>query len=417
MTGRSGNGTPLRVDQQLVIPTTFDPAFVEGLSALNGEAPAGALRVGEVYGSFQTSATGSARPSKYLPGPSDAQLAAHIAALHAVDVDFAYLMNAPCLGNTEYTPRGRAEIVDLVDRVVDLGVDSVVVTLPYLMELIRERHPGLGVTASSICYIRSVREAQGFAALGCRRLIVDPDITRDFALLRRIAAAVPECELEIIANHFCLQGCHYEPAHYASTGHASQTADPGHVAIYSGYHLLKCNLQKLEDPTEFLRAPWVAPADVHRYGSVPVQWIKLAGRGGSREQILDTARAYITRQAGPNLLPLLGWAHWQLYARDRSGHALPPLEFRLDPEKLGPGFFDFFERRPPGGADCTRCTHCAATAARALTYDAGLRDQYVANMRRELQTMLTTTPTAEEHATAVADWERRAADCAACTGC
>lgn len=245
---------------------------------------------------------------------------------------------------------------------------------------------------------------------------MDPDITRNFALLGDIAAAVPECELEIIANHFCLQGCAYEPAHYASTGHASQAAPAGETAIYSGYHLLKCNLHKLEDPVEFVRAPWVAPADVSRYASIPVQWIKLAGRGAPAAQILATARAYMTGEAGDNLLPLMGWAHWQGYARNSDGTTLPPLEFRLDPRKLGPAFFDFFEQRH-AGADCTRCGHCAATAARALTYDAELRDRYVANMRRELRAMLCDTPTEDEHAAAVNAWEDRAAACGLCDGC
>lgn len=405
------------VVQSLTIPTTFEPTFVNALAELNASAPNGAPRVGEVYGSLQSSVVGSARPSKYLPRPTVEQLSAHVQALHGHGIRFSYTLNAPCMGNREYTPNGRRAIVDLVDRAVDAGTDSVVVAIPYLMELVRERHPQVDLVASSLCYIRSVREARGFADLGCRRLVVDPDINRNFALLERIAAAVPECELEVIANHFCLQACHYEPAHYSNTGHGSQSAAPGETAIYSGYHLLKCHLHKLEDPVEFLRAPWIPPTAVWRYARVPVRWVKLAGRGADGGHILATARAYMTGEVGDNLLPLLGWEHWQLYARNDDGSTLPPLAFRLDPARVGGTFFDFFARESPECTACDGCRYCDSVAARALTYDAALRDRYVSNMRRELQRMLTHEPTEDEHAAAVAAWERRAAACALCGTC
>lgn len=395
---------------KISLPTTFENQFLIELDKLNQTLATEKLRIGAVYGAFQTSVVGSARPSKYLPKSNPELLRDHVQLAHELGLEFLYLMNASCLGNLEYSSRGRKEIFNLLDLIHDMGVDSLVVTIPYVMELIQQRYPDWPLVASSLCYISSVHEALKFQRLGVKRLILDPDINRNFPLLRDIRRKV-KAELEIIVNHSCLLHCPYEYSHYNNTGHGSQRFEGEKEKIYNQYNLLKCTLEKLKNPSEFLRSPWIPPSEVDYLEDIGIHWLKIAGRGSSKEELLAIAQAYLEKNYQGNLITLLGWPHWLIYRKSPSGETLAPLEIYLSTRKLE-NFLDLFKRDLfPCQSGCLHCNYCEEWARKALIFDQGLLERYVENMEGKLQSILRDDLSEEEYQRQIQRWEAQADAC------
>ncbi|OGV61963.1 MAG: hypothetical protein A3K18_06460 [Lentisphaerae bacterium RIFOXYA12_64_32] len=394
----------------LTIPTTFEDSYLEQLDTLNGaSARAGKRRVAEIYGAYQTSILGSARPSKYLPRPTQKQFRAHVRKAHSYGIDFSYAANSPCLGNIEYTAKGRRQIVDFLDQIADAGIDSIVVTIPLLIEIIRERHPHLPIVASSLCYISDIQLATRFQDMGVKRIVLDPDINRDLTLLKKFRASL-QVDLEVIANHTCLISCHLENCHYNNTGHGSQRTPERREMIYSQYNLLRCTLEKLRNPGEFLASPWYAPKDLVHLEETGVQWAKLAGRGSTAEHLLALAAAYLNGRCSGNLLKLLWWPHHLAFRKTADGTALDVLDISLEEAGLD-GFIDFFRKHFPCRSGCENCRYCHRKATGVLRYDKDLLQAYIANMERVLHGLLTDDVSEPDYRRQVKTWQACAKAC------
>ena len=80
---------------KLVVPTTFEPAFLQALA----DHP-----VGWVYGSLSDEP--GARAKKWLPEAGEQELEAHLAEARSKGIGFIYTMNASCGANREFTGEG-----------------------------------------------------------------------------------------------------------------------------------------------------------------------------------------------------------------------------------------------------------------------------------------------------------------------
>jgi collagenase-like PrtC family protease len=119
------------------IATTFQKKFLEGIDALNKEYKNS--RIKEVFGSFPIQVIGSARSCFDLPKVSLKELREHIRFAHSLNLNFNFLLNAPCIGNIEYTYSGRKKIIEFLEILVELEVDFLTISIPYLIELVKER--------------------------------------------------------------------------------------------------------------------------------------------------------------------------------------------------------------------------------------------------------------------------------------
>lgn len=371
---------------KITVPTTFEDIFVDGLREINNNSSDNSPKIREVYGSLQTSILASARPSKYLPAPGLKKIRKHIENLKYAGIDFSYLVNAPCIGNIEYTYEGRKEIEDLFAVLSDLGVSRMVITIPYLMEIVREKFPHIEICASSICYISSVKIAKRFESIGVKRIIIDPDRNRDFKLIRKISDAV-DCEVEIIANHTCIHHCSYEYYHYNNTGHGSQSTEFQKEKPYNQYSLLSCTLKKLESPWEFLASPWIPPAETGIFDNTGVTWLKLAGRGSSSETLLTLADAYVNKRHSKDLISLLGWRHWDNFRKTPDNTNLPIMKILLDSEKLK-GFMEKFTQSYDCDDGCGSCSHCKEYADKSMSFDIELLKSYRENLAQKLSSIV-----------------------------
>lgn len=394
----------------LTVPTTFTTSCAESLAQLNREYAASARRVQEVYGSLQSALFNSARPAKYLPSPTQAQFRRHVQELAGHDIGFNYLLNAPSYANYEYTSQGRAELEKLLAMLVDCGVRSVTVAVPYLARIISSRFPSLEVVTSTIGYVGTMRGIDQWLEAGAKRIVLDMEANRDFRFLKRASLESP-VPLEVIANPVCVSQCHYKYNHNCVAAHGSQKLSGSSVPgfPYNGFYLNWCFLKKLTTPGEFLKSPWIRPEDLPLWEKAGLHFFKIAGRGMPEEKILALTRAYLSGHFEGDLLDLLGWPHWQNFRRNADGSLLPPLELHMPNEALT-GFLDFFyERLPECRLGCKGCEHCSAWAKRVLTIDSQeLLNSYIENMRRNLSELANHLPTPEEDAALRKQWQEQA---------
>jgi collagenase-like PrtC family protease len=396
---------------KFTVPTPFTSDFIDSAAALNAEFEDSGAQIYELYGSFQSGAFHSARPSKYLPAVTREQFSRHVAAARKHCISFNYLLNAPSYANLEYTHDGRRQLEELLSFLVNTGVDSVTVAIPYLAQIINRRFPQLEVVISTIGYVGAVAGLQQFSEAGAGRIVVDVEVNRDFQFLEKSIAA-QRTELEVIVNPVCISQCHFKYNHYcvASTG-AQSFLHGGAGMPYNQYYLNWCFLKKLQNRAEFLKSPWIRPEDLHLWQERGIKFYKIVGRGLTGPQILRLCRSYLSRKFSGNLLELLGWPHWLAFRDNPDGSRLPPLEVILENSALE-GFLSFFvEKKPQCRLGCDNCRYCDGWALRTLSVnDEALLEKYQQNMERNLHRLIDTIPSKDDTERALRDWQQQASN-------
>lgn len=361
-------------------------------------------KVTEFFGKLAHDDVGGGRAAFLIPPVSRKHAAEHVRVAHQQGKKFNYLLNATCLGNMEWTMAGQRKIRRLLDWLSEVGVDSVTVSIPYLVELIKESYPQLKVGISTQVGINNERRARFWEELGADKLCLSfVDINRNFSALERIRQGV-SCELQLIANLLCLYGCPFYAYHSDLNAHASQSHHrlKGFVTDYCS---LKCTHRRFANPVEFVRAPWIRPEDIHHYEGLGIDSLKLVDRGMTTEALLKIIEAYTRGRHRGDLMELMphpsknimfqrsSLAHKARYflrpglvnvLRFAKGRDLfAGAEVRIDNQKLD-HFLQFFLHNDCSKLSCAKCTHCEETAAQAVTSDSAGQarriDHYLAEL-------------------------------------
>lgn len=332
------------------------------------------IEVYEIYGSLATGLIGSGRERQALPQVEVAQAKEHIALAHRLGIRFNYALNAPCLGNLEQSGEGRKQIQEHLELIIEeLRVDSIIVTQPWLIELIHREFPEIEIVVSVIAHIESVQMAKFFEALGATRLNLSLMANRDFKLLKSIVNSV-NCEIELLANETCLFRCPFRLYHYNSMGHTSQQE-----MKITQYCLLKCTREKLkENAAEFIKARWIRPEDIEKYEALGIDLFKLEGREHPTDWILRCVESYFQRKYEGNLADIIAvnFVATDFLAPKIENNVLPPSIY-IDNQKLE-GFLTFFEKIGDRCDQiCHRCSYCAEVAERVVTLDRTEVEAYV----------------------------------------
>ena len=120
---------------------------------------------------------------------SEAQLPGVARFVHEVGARLYVPLNVPL------RPEDRDETARILALCDAAGVDAVILRDPILMRLCRDRFPSLAVHASTQAGVHSVETARRAAELGCRRVILARECSRD--TIARIREALPDLELEV----------------------------------------------------------------------------------------------------------------------------------------------------------------------------------------------------------------------------
>lgn len=351
---------------KLRVGANWDIAF---LDAVKG-TPVDAL-----FGKLPFDIVGGARPGFVLPQVNRKDIERYIQACHERDLEFSYLLNAPCLGNLQYSKKGYGQIIELLGWIEQAGADSVTVGIPYLIDLVKKRFPRLKIKVSTTARVNTVRKALQYEDMGVEEIIIDEHINREFKTLEAIRKAV-KCPLELIVNNICLWQCPYNYEHVNHDGHASREGEEDHYCYlqYPGY---LCLYRKLMDPVELLKSPWIRPEDLHHYETLGYDRFKITERFKRTPLLLEHVRAYENRHYEGNLL--------DLFTLPRKGAFTPVhLEYFIQPEHVNimkiselervfdlevrdliyienhklDGFIEHFKEKECQQISCSQCRYC-----------------------------------------------------------
>jgi collagenase-like PrtC family protease len=366
---------------QLLVPTNWDPDLILPLSKLEADV--------QIYGVLPTSMIGSggAGPDSVRMGAN--QVEEYIEQAHSAGLKFDYLLNAPSMGNMEWDEKTHRQLLIHLNWIASIGADSVTVTIPYLVELIKRQFPQLQVRASTIAHVNSVARAKLFESLGADSITLDININRSFGALKAIRNTVG-CELTVLMNNLCLYQCPYEYYHHDGLGHASQNYNPL-KGSYVDYCVLRCTLDRLRDVSQVVKCRWVRPEDIHIYEDIGIDMFKISSRAMPTEKILRAAEAYSSRHYQGNLYDILnvvtpktGSANSALPGGRGNGIGSPP-RYYIDNQALE-GFVGFFKKQDCSSG-CDHCGYCQRIADKAIQFDSDEVDEYVAALNETLDNL------------------------------
>lgn len=202
---------------KLRVGANWDFSLVENLKGTSVDTP---------FGKLPFDVVGGARPGFILPQVNHNYVKRYIHACHENGLEFGYLLNAPCLGNLQYSRRGYRQLIKLLEWIDQSGVDSVVVGIPYLIDLIRKRFVRFKVKVSTAARVNTVRKALQYEAMGVEEIIIDEHANHDSYAPRK-GEEEKYCYLQY----------------------------PGYLCLY----------RNLVEPVELLKPPWIRPEDISYY--------------------------------------------------------------------------------------------------------------------------------------------------------
>ena len=350
--------------------------------------------VSGVYGVSDHSIVGGGRPSFLLQQVSEESIAEYIKKVHENKMEFSYLLNAPCMNNMEYDPHYHKELINYLQWISDIEADSVTVTIPFLIQLIKEQFPKLNIRVSTIAHVNSVNRAKFYEMLGADEITLDVMINRDFKTLEQIQKAV-KSKIIVLLTDGCLYQCPFRYYHYNTLGHASQTFQQ-FERNYVDTCILNCSIIKFSDPTEVLKARWVRPEDLSHYEAIGIENFKIAGRRMSTQWLTRSVKAFSSRKYDGNLIDIIqgfSMSFGGLEQKDPNVKLTETIgkesksKLIIDNTKLD-GFIDFFKKQNCI-AMCDVCNYCEEWAKKAIIVDEEESQSYVESLKRYMDDIVT----------------------------
>ncbi len=379
------------------VPTNWDDRLIETIVSLKR-----GNRV-EIYGKLHEDYFGGGRVSVAVPLVSTAKAERHIALIHSKGLEFNYLLNTSCLENLEYTRGGQRRIERMLGWLDGMGVESVTVSIPYLLELIKKRYPRFRVYVSTMAHVNSLLKAVRWAEMGADKITLSStESNRDFRLFRLLKERV-SCPIQLVANVNCLYNCPYHFYHANISSHASQKGR-GTRGFVIDYCFLSCRLRHFTRPEEFIRSCWIRPEDTAWYEQAGITSLKLIDRGMSTLALTRVFTAYMERRYDGNLMDLFrtpskasrdtansffSFSRFfrpfsaNLFKLARGRSLVSDADVRIDNRQLD-GFIEHFLTHSCADTSCESCGHCAAFARKAVTADTRQTAAQYASYKGEL---------------------------------
>ena len=368
-----------------IVPTNWDDELIESIKG---------LPVTEVFGKLHSDYFGGGRPSLYIPSVRKKTVPKHIALIHRHGYTFNYLLNTTCMNNEEFSIKGQYTMQRFMEWLIQSGVDSVTVAIPYLARWLKKHYPTVKIKASIIANIDTIQKAIYWQDLGVESMMLSLDSNRDFTFLESITKTI-KCKVSLIVNLACVRNCIFSQYHYALGSHASQSSRRL-KGFYIDYCSFFCRYFRLCDPTQIIRSCWIRPEDISYYEDIGIASFKIVGRILPTDRIIKIVKAYGERNHKGNLLdilsPFVGQSqfNFEKYARGLK-YLLRPFRINvfhlinlkratkdnfmyLDNQSLN-NFLKGFKNKNCRLMHCDECHYCHTVAENALRVDETTRDK------------------------------------------
>jgi len=336
-----------------------------------------------IYGAASKDITGGGRGTNGLSVITKQDIEKAVVKAHENKIEFNYLLNSSCMGNKEFLAKKRDEIIEHLSWLESINVDWVTIANPYLIEICKNKFPGIKVSLSSFAMVESVERAKFYDSLGVDEITVRENINRDLNLLREIQKNV-KCKIQVLVNQTCLHHCPYQFYHDNVMSHASQKSDL-EEDVFIDYCILKCIYRKFDNPTEIIKSNWIRPEDLCVYEDYGIDKFKITDRGKSSNWIVKVVKSYHERKYDGNLADILNIV--QVHNKRTSGkvfeansdneaakkhikrllRAYMILNVQMDNSKLD-GFIEFFKNGNCRHKSCDSCGYCSSIAQKVISF-------------------------------------------------
>ncbi len=333
------------------VPADFKKETVDAYDGLHQKYPD--ARVLETYGNITIgNPLESGRPADILPEVDLTRLEHYVDYSREKGIDFNYTLNASYMGNKEFTDEGITAISRFLATLHGIGVGSLTVTLPSLIEVIEMLPFDFKIKGSTIYQVTNVNKALELKELGVERIVVDESVNRDFLTLKGIRDAVGE-NLEVIVNSICIKDCSYRLFHYNQIAGDSIAVAGG---CSNSYYPHKCLVRRYRNPGNLLKLTWVRPEDINYYTDIGIRYFKLQGRPRVlKGDPVRAVEAYFKEDYHGDLFELLN-----MFA-PVSSFTVP-----MDNKKLD-GYINHFYKNPGCcRQNCSACRFCETFAKRCI---------------------------------------------------
>ncbi|MCR2018225.1 U32 family peptidase [Blautia pseudococcoides] len=324
------------------VPADFKDESIDKLAYLNSQYKDS--KVIEVYGQkTEGNIINSGRMVDTLPQITDEQFYSYIRKANEKGINFNYTLNPSCFGNLEFREQGIQEIRSLITQLEERGVHCLTLSSPAIMELCKKFNPHVKIKASAICEINSPMKSLFYKELGVKRIVLDPDITRDFGKIKNICRVMGD-GVEVIINNVCLRNCAYKMFHYNHEAHCSR----GEMQEVRDFFTNRCSMQKAKRVENVMKLNWIRPEDLKFYEACGIKYFKIQGRQNVLEgDLFKVLEAYFEQNYTGNLYDLI-----TLFAPYNS------FQCYIDNKKLD-GFLDvFYENEKFCTEKCDSCNYC-----------------------------------------------------------
>ena len=380
---------------KLSVGCNWDPNLIDSMAS---------LPVYTLYGRPRRGLIGGGRPSYLIPDISDEDMRTYISNVHKKGMEFNYLFNSMCLGNQEFMSDSHHKILEEIDKAVEMGIDSVTVTIPYLAQIIKYRYPKIKVGISVYSFVTSVEKAKRFESIGADIITVPEVVNRDFKMLEAMRKSV-SCDIQVIANNTCLYGCMFQLYHGAITSHAAQD-DEKMRGFYIDYCILNCTKRKLSNPAEIIKSRWIRPEDIKTYEDIGIDHFKLVERFNTTEVLTNIAKAYADRRYDGNLFDILDTKtdpkrqvplDVSVFDRPECANVGELMNFEdalyvkgqyINNRDLD-GFLEFYKNHDCNRTSCEQCNYCSNLAKKVYQCDKDKINETLEHVDRKIDALVT----------------------------
>lgn len=353
----------------LSIPTNWDNDIVEKVSEINN-SPEYQYKVGSVYGAFLTE-IGSGRFETPNITMEDAK--EHIRKLKEIGIKFNFVANSPSLGGKEHDITYREKLLDEIKGIVDLGVDIITISIPFLGELINHYFPHIEVKMSTMVDVRDIQHIHLVEKMGPKVscITLSRFINRNFKLLKNMVKESP-FDLELLANSLCLHNCPYQMYHSDLVCWQARK-NRGWEEPFPDYRAVACDKIRFTDKSQVIKSPWIRPEDLKKYEQIGISSIKIAGRTFPTQWIINIVEAYARGSYSGNM--------WDLI--------LPFQSIYVDNRKLNDFLQYFIDNSPNCDINCGQCKYCEKIAEDVVSYGEDA-EEFLIDLEKRLNARINT---------------------------
>lgn len=349
---------------RLSVPLNFNDEYIRKLKDLNTISDR--VKIKEAYGALDNAVIGHLRPSRSLSKVNMEQLKYYIDLLHECNIEFGYIMNSTVIDGLEYTVEGKRVIVDFVKELVSIGVDSITVTIPYIIKLLKRNVPGIKLTASICSNIDSIEKAKRYVEAGAESIVIHRDLNRNFKLLKNFVKSVPS-DFKLLCTTPCILKCPDEVYHgnFSSVRSTKGKKELDDTNIC--HAVLSCSYRRLSYMEEHIKSPWIRPEDMKEYEQIGLNYFKIDGRDKSAEYNLLVIESYIREEYDGNLLYLMKNIYPQKMEDIETNNA--PLRIGVNNKDLNNFLRPFIDEKLDCSQGCDDCGYCKKIAEKFMIID------------------------------------------------